>query len=87
MQVCIASGRSGGHVRRGRREERRAADAVEQVRREPALEEVLVGEQRPVDRHVRDEAVDDELVEGDPARAMAVARSGPQTTSLPSSES
>ena len=64
------------------------ADAVEQVRRHPALEERLVGEQRLVDRDVRDEALDDQLVERDPRRGRSPPRgSGPQTMSLPSSES
>src|SRR5688500_6491882 len=42
-----------------RGEEGGAADAVEEVRREPALEERLGGEQRAVDLDVRDHALDD----------------------------
>ena len=51
--VCRSASRgaaNGASRSRGGREERGAADAVEQVRRHPALEERLVGEQRPVDR-------------------------------------
>src|SRR6185369_646206 len=77
VQVCIARSRPGrgrtgwistGRGRQGSRsrrrgQERRAPDAVEQVGRHAALEERLVGEQRLVDRAVRDEPVDDQLVE------------------------
>src|SRR4029079_12435908 len=51
---------------RGCRENRRAADAVEEVRRHLALEERVRGEQRPVDRHVRDHALEQEVVERAP---------------------
>src|SRR3990172_11640025 len=52
--------------RRGARrggEERGAADAIEEVRRDATLEERLVLEQGPVDLDVRRQAVDDELAE------------------------
>jgi hypothetical protein len=51
----------------GRRPRRtRHSRPVEEVGGEPALQEVLVGEDRLVERDVRGEAVDDELVERDP---------------------
>src|SRR5690242_19750632 len=50
----------------GRRKERGAAHPIEQVRGHPALEEGLGGEQRLVDVDVRREAVDHQLLEGDP---------------------
>ena len=78
--------RSGLRPRR-RGEERRAPDAVEQVGRHAPLEERLVVEQRPVDRDVGHEASTSSSSSAARPRAIAVARSGPQTTSLPSSES
>src|SRR3954452_5853265 len=72
----LAAERSGSRPGGGG-EEGRGADAIEQVGRHPALEERLAAEQRLVDRDVRDEAVDDELVEGDPPaldRGFAIRR-------------
>src|SRR6185369_9805285 len=64
VQVCTTS--PGSRSRR-RGEECRAPDAVEQVRGHPSLEERLVRQERLVDRDVGDEAIDDQLVECDPA--------------------
>src|SRR5207253_4024597 len=52
-------------------------DPVEQVRRHPALEEGLAREERLVDRDVRHEALDEQLVESDLA---ALDRRGPVRT-------
>ena len=65
--VCAGLHRAVGSRSRCRGEECRAPDAVEQVRGHPTLEESFVGEQGLVDRHVRDQALDHQLVEGDPA--------------------
>src|SRR3954454_2240099 len=77
MQGCIARARRPGATRRPgpgstscarlRGEERGATDAIEQVRRELALEERLGGEQRAMDLHVGHDTLDDELVERRPA--------------------
>src|SRR5258705_13382945 len=72
VQVCIqivprglpATGSAGSRSRR-RGEECRAPDAVEQVRRHPTLQERVVGQQRLVDRHVGDQAIDHQFVERD----------------------
>src|SRR4051794_20931982 len=64
VQVCTT--RRGSRSRR-RGEECRAPDAVEQVRRHPTLQERVVGQQRLMDRDVRHQPVDDQLVERDAA--------------------
>ena len=69
------SARRVGHRRRRGGQERRAADAVEQVGGHPALEERVVLEQRAVDLDVRGDAVDEQLLERGPAagdRRLAV---------------
>ena len=58
----IGAGSARQRARRGG-EEGRAADAIEQVRRHPALQERLVLEQRPVDLDVRRDALDEQLLE------------------------
>ena len=78
VQVCTHVGARPSRPRGGR-EERRAADAVEQVRGHPSLEERLAREQRPVDRDVRDDALDEQLVERDAAAGDRGRRgSGPR---------
>src|SRR3954454_18278263 len=68
VQVCtpgqVRAFRPGAGSRR-RSKERLAADAVEQVRGHPAGEERLVRQHRLVDRDVRHEAFDDDLIERD----------------------
>src|SRR4051794_17623793 len=66
VQVCTATSCPPGSRTGSRSQEGFAADAVEHVRRHPAGKERLVLEHRLVDGHVRDQALDDELVEGDP---------------------
>src|SRR3954468_8670700 len=67
VQVCTATSRPppGSRTRR-RGQEGLAADAIEHVRRHPTGEERFVLEHRLVDGHVGDQALDDQLVEGDP---------------------
>src|SRR5689334_15206553 len=71
-QVCRATGWPRGRVLAGThsrpcrgREDRRSADPVEQVRRHLAVEEGVRSEQRPVDRDVRHDALEQEVVERD----------------------
>src|SRR4051794_29716192 len=75
MQGCIARGlrvrriassrpRRGASCPRLGGEERGAAHAIEEVGREPPVEERLGGEQRAMDLHVGHNALDHELVEG-----------------------
>src|SRR5215212_9416109 len=51
----------------GRREEGGRTDPVEEIRRHPPLQERLARQQRLVDRNVRHEALDEQLVECDTA--------------------
>jgi hypothetical protein len=69
VQGCTTGRGVGGSRALLRGKERGAADAVQEVRRELAVEEGLRAEQGSVDRDVGDDALDDELVERGPASA------------------